>query len=241
MTVTERHDTGGARSRRRKAPTTTPTSARHRHAGGPRSEPAGPVEGSHAPPMWRRLAARAIDVIAVGTWVFALSIAHIFLHLQLWSDTVAPEPWGHWFLVTLTFAACYAAYEIVFIARTGATPGKDLMQIRVVDHLTGGTPSLGQATRRWLLPGVVQPIPGGWMGAALTLAWGGTAYSNRDQRAVHDQLAGTRVITSRPPSDEDEAAERRRQFQPRFIDPFAIFRAARRNDLGALHRERDDA
>ena len=241
MTVTERHDTGGTRSRRRKAPATTPTSARRGRADAPHSEPANPVESPHAPPMWRRLAARAIDVIAVGTWVFALSIAHIFLHLQLWSDTVAPEPWGSWFLVTLTFAICYAAYEIVFIARTGATPGKDLMRIQVVDHLTGGTPSLEQATRRWLLPGVVQPIPGGWMGAALTLVWGGTAYSNRDQRAVHDHLAGTRVITTRPLSDEDEVAERRSQFQVRFIDPFAIFRAARRNDLSALRRERDDA
>ncbi|MDZ7679879.1 MAG: RDD family protein [Acidimicrobiales bacterium] len=190
-------------------------------------------------PMWRRLAARAVDVTAVATWVFALSIAHVFLHLQLWSQSVAPDPWGTWFLATLTFAACYAAYEITFISRTGATPGKDLMRVRVIDHLTGHTPTLGQATRRWLLPGIVQPIPGPWFGATLTLVWGGTGFANHHHRGVHDHLAGTRVVMALPPRDENEEAHRRRQFTPRFVDPLAVFRIAR-NDPEALRRHPAD-
>jgi uncharacterized RDD family membrane protein YckC len=101
------------------------------------------------------------------------------------------------------------------------------MRIRVVDHLTGARPTFGQATRRWLLPGMVQPIPGPWIGAGLTLVWGGTGLTNSDRRTVHDHLAGTRVVMADPPKDEEEAEHRRRQYIPRFVDPFAIFRLTR--------------
>ena len=185
--------------------------------------------------MWRRLCARSIDVIAVSTWLFALSVAHVLFHLQLWSETVAPQPWGTWFLITMTFAVFYAIYEIAFIAMTGSTPGKDLMNVRVVDHLTGGRPSFGQAIRRWLLPGLVQPIPGAWIGGALTLGWGATAYADGERRSVHDRIAGTRVVMKDLPHDNEEVEARRSQFMPRFVDPFQIYRIAR-NRPDALTR-----
>lgn len=179
-------------------------------------------------PMARRLAARLIDVAFVGTWMFALSVAHIFLHLQLWSDTVNPEPWGNWFLATVTFAVLYAAYEIVFIHTTGATPGKDAMHIQVVDADTGELPTWSQSARRWLLPGMVQPIPGAWIGAILTLCWGATGFLDDQRRTVHDRISGTRVIAKSPPTDVDEVEERRSHFMPRIVDPFEIYRMARR-------------
>jgi uncharacterized RDD family membrane protein YckC len=211
----------------------------------PEGEPAGiavePDETTlDVPPMWKRLAARVIDVVAVATWVFALAIAHIFLHLPLWSGTVAPEPWGTWFLTVITFAVCYAAYEIVFVAKTGATPGKDYMGLAVVDATTGAHPTYGQAARRWFLPGIVQPIPGAWVSGVLTLVWGATALVDDERRAVHDRLAGTRVVTKVPPATEEEREHRRKQFRPRFIDPFAVYRAARNSDVKALKQHPSD-
>jgi uncharacterized RDD family membrane protein YckC len=191
---------------------------------------------TEVPPMWRRLAARAIDMIAVATWIFTFSIAHIFLHLQLWSNDVAPQPWGNWFLTTVTFFVCYAAYEIVFVAKAGATPGKDFMGIEVVDATTGGRPTLDQATRRWLLPGIVQPIPGAWIGAILTGVWGATGFLDPQRRTVHDRLAGTRIVSKAPPGSDEAREDRRRSFTPRLIDPLAVFRAARDRDPAALKR-----
>jgi uncharacterized RDD family membrane protein YckC len=202
---------------------------------------AGPGEADlEVPPMWRRLTARALDILTVGTWVFALSVAHIFLHVPKWSNTVDPEPWGTWFLLTITFAVCYAAYEIAFIAKTGATPGKDLMRLKVADATTGERPTWGQATRRWFLPGIVQPIPGAWISGVLTAVWGATALTDPERRSIHDRLAGTRVVSVALPATEEERAERRKQFIPRFVDPFAVYKAARKGDVDALRRHPAD-
>jgi uncharacterized RDD family membrane protein YckC len=190
--------------------------------------------------MWRRLMARVVDLVAVATWVFALSITHIFIHLQLWSDSVAPEPWGNWFLAMATIVVAYAAYEICFVAKTGATPGKDFMGIHVVDAATGARPSWGQAVRRWLPMGLVQPIPVVWVGALLTGLFGATAYADAERRSIYDRMANTRVLSKAPPADADARATRRQQFTPRFIDPLAVYRLARSNPK-ALRRHPDDA
>jgi uncharacterized RDD family membrane protein YckC len=231
VTVTQRNDEPAYADLSEPAPrTSAPAEQTEREA----DEPG---QGAQAqPPMWRRLAARVIDMVAVATWVWTLAIAHIFIHLQLWSNEVTPEPWGNWFLTTITFVVCYAAYEIVFVSRTGATPGKDLMGLQVVDAATGGRPSANQAARRWFLPGIVQPIPGAWIGAVLTGIWGLTAFVDPERRTVHDRLAGTRVATKAPPSTDEEREARRRSFRPRLIDPLAVFRAARDRDPAALKR-----
>jgi uncharacterized RDD family membrane protein YckC len=43
-----------------------------------------------------------------------------------------------------------AVYEIGFVARSGRTPGKMVMNTRVVDTCIGDMPTRRQATRRWL-------------------------------------------------------------------------------------------
>lgn len=233
MSVTESTETeSGSVRDTRDEQSTVPRDDVHRprtsHAGdaADQLDPSAPVAEV---PMGRRLVARLLDVAFVGTWMFALSVAHVLLHLQLWSGTVAPEPWGTWFLATITFAVLYAVYEIVFVHLTGATPGKDAMNIQVVDAHTGARPTWGQSARRWLLPGMVQPIPGAWIGATLTLCWGATGFLDAQRRTVHDRISGTRVVTKAPPADVDEVEERRSHFMPRFIDPFEIYRIARRS------------
>lgn len=189
--------------------------------------------------LGRRLVARAVDTVAVLTWMFALAIAHVLIHLQLWSDSVTPEPWGNWFLATFTFIVLYALYEIAFITRTGSTPGKDLMGVQVVDHQTGTPPALGKSIIRWLPMGLMQPIPLVWLGALLTGVIGATGFAHPERRAIHDRLAGTRVVVKDLPATEEDREARKRAFTPRFIDPFAVFRLARSNPE-ALRRRPDD-
>ncbi len=191
--------------------------------------------------MGRRLVARLVDVVAVVTYVFALSIAHIFIHLQLWSDTVAPEPWGNWFLMTVTTVVVYAIYDIGFTTRTGATPGKDLMAIQVVDASTGGRPSLGQAFRRWLPHGLVQPIPMIWLAAIATGVLGATGLLSSRRQSLPDRLANTVVVDKAPPATAEEASIRRRSFMPRLVDPTAVFRLARNNVSLSRRRPDDDS
>lgn len=192
------------------------------------------------PELWRRLAARTVDVITVGTWMFALTTVYVLFHLQLWSETIAPEPWGTWFLVAMTFTVLFAVYEILFTCRTGSTPGKDLFHLQVVDHHTGARPTFGQATRRWFLLGIAQPIPSALIGTLVTLGLGATALVDGDRRALHDRLAGTRVIEKARPESTEEQQDRRRQFMPRFFDPLAVYRAARSGDPSALRNHPSD-
>ncbi|MDZ7748200.1 MAG: RDD family protein [Halofilum sp. (in: g-proteobacteria)] len=74
---------------------------------------------------------------------------------------------------------------VVGWARYGATPGKVLLELRVVDAATGGRPSPAQALIR-LLGYLVSALPLG-----LGFAW---AAVDRDKQALHDKLARTRVV-----------------------------------------------
>jgi uncharacterized RDD family membrane protein YckC len=77
-----------------------------------------------------------------------------------------------------------AAYEIFFIGRYGATPGKMLMKIRVVS--ADGSPiSYGRATGRYFAK----------MLSALILYIGFImAFWDEEKRALHDRICETRVI-----------------------------------------------
>ncbi|HSL57502.1 MAG TPA: RDD family protein [Acidimicrobiales bacterium] len=151
-------------------------------------------------PLWRRAVARGIDMVAVFVWMWMLSILHVLFHLPMWSDAVDPGPWGTSFLAVMTYVVLLGAYEIGFIAHTGATPGKDAMGLRVVRDGTDLAPTLGQSARRFLLPGTAQLLPGVWLGAGLAAGYGATALTDVRRRAVHDRIAGTQVViaTQRP-------------------------------------------
>lgn len=165
----------------------------------PEPRPPAPRDPSVAP-MWRRAVARGIDLVAVFVWMWMLSLLHVLFHLPLWSDAVDPAPWGNTFLAVVTYVVLLAAYEIGFVAHDGATPGKEVMGLRVVQDGTDLTPTWRQATLRFLLPGTAQLLPGVWPGAALAAGYGATAFADVRRRTVHDRLAGTQVVmaTERP-------------------------------------------
>jgi uncharacterized RDD family membrane protein YckC len=180
-------------------------------------------------PLGRRALALGVDLATVGTWVWALSITHIAFWLQ-WSDERAFGPWNEYFLATLTFVVSLVIYETVFISRSGATPGQDLMRIRVVDADAGtdAAPRFGSSLVRGLLVGGVWMFPWVWPGVVLTLLMGLSSLTDPYRRGFHDHLSGMIVIlrlvpTLEPGQTVEEAEnERRRQFLPRMVNPIQI-------------------
>jgi uncharacterized RDD family membrane protein YckC len=178
--------------------------------------------------LTRRAMARAVDMATVVAWVWAMSVAHLLYYVPRWSDDVAPEPWGRFFLIGMSIAVLAFVYEVAFTSRTGATPGKDLMHLKVVDASTGATPSLTQALRRALPLGAVWVVPGIWGAVPLTVAIGATAAPSAGRRGLHDLVGGTSVVAVAPDeprpgqSREEATAERRSHFMPRFVDPIQV-------------------
>lgn len=77
-------------------------------------------------------------------------------------------------------------YHGVLVARSGQTPGKRVMGIKVVDAATGGPVTLGRATLRW----VVQTLASGQLFGLgyLWMLW------DDQGRTWHDMAARTAVV-----------------------------------------------
>lgn len=184
------------------------------------------VPGERAP-LGRRAAARLVDVAAVGVWVWALSIAHILYFIPRFSQDLDPSPWGRTFLFLVSFVVLYVVYEVLFTSRTGATPGKDLMRLQVVDDRTGSVPTSSQSVRRALPLALVWMVPGAWPAVPLTAALAAPG-ARGTGRGVHDVLSGTRVVLvpeaePEPGTTVEEArAQRRSDFMPRFVNPLQL-------------------
>jgi uncharacterized RDD family membrane protein YckC len=124
--------------------------------------------------FWIRFAARLIDGIIIGGLNFTLSLLLAAYTRNVFAAVIVPV-----FGLLAVFI-----YDVWFIARLGATPGKMVFQLRVVTE-NGGRISTGRAIARYF---------GYWLDS-LTLAIGYVIAAFDDQkRALHDHLCGTRVI-----------------------------------------------
>jgi uncharacterized RDD family membrane protein YckC len=83
------------------------------------------------------------------------------------------------------------AYFIIGWGLCGATPGKWLLGLRVIDHRGRCPIGPTRAFLRLLA----------YISSSLTLCWGHfLVVLRRDRRALHDILAGTRVVRWQPPA-----------------------------------------
>jgi uncharacterized RDD family membrane protein YckC len=130
--------------------------------------------------FWIRALAYIIDAAIIGIvrWAILLPLGIGFIIRPMnpdWS-TLATVP-----LVSLAISACYFVF---FWTRSGATPGKTILRLKVVTP-QGGLITTGQAVGRYfgqILSGLILCI--GFMMAG----W------DSEKRALHDRLADTRVI-----------------------------------------------
>ncbi|MEE2038815.1 RDD family protein [Nocardiopsis sp. CT-R113] len=171
---------------------------------GPRAPDPG-LRGSQVPPTARslagfgqRLAARTIDYVMVlffaGAAVFAVVlIASVLSAPSSSMDTLADIVLVLFFLgwgVLLFF------YDWIFLRHLGATFGKMLLRIRVVDAADGGRLSRGQAAGRAAVFGLPQTIA--FLGQFVVFFESFTAKGDPLGQALHDSWAGTVVVRDPP-------------------------------------------
>lgn len=124
--------------------------------------------------FWIRFVARLLDGVIMGGTNFAIGLlfAALFRNSALAGISVLLG-----LLIGFT-------YEVWFVARFGATPGKMIFRLKIVTP-DGGPISTGRAIARYF---------GYWLDA-ITLAIGYVIAAFDDQkRALHDHICATRVI-----------------------------------------------
>lgn len=136
--------------------------------------------------FWIRLAASLIDDLIVVAG--ALGLSYFALFVLFFAFRPAPtfgEAFTGGFIQNVNFAAMNflgIPYYIGFHWKFGATPGKRILNIRVVRDLDGGDLTLKRATARYF----AQMLSIITFGAGFLMA----AFSEKKQ-ALHDRIAGT--------------------------------------------------
>jgi uncharacterized RDD family membrane protein YckC len=170
---------------------------------------------------WKRLAARVVDWIIV--WVLSLPLTGYFLYRALaefWPvmedyvrevetgnstnavpPTATPEmiKWLVAYSVVLTLVAI--AYEVFFTTRSGATPGKKALGLRVRLRERPGPLPVQAALTRTLIPiggNLVSSLPLlSQLVGLLQVADGLLPLVNERKQAIHDLMAKTNVVDTR--------------------------------------------
>jgi uncharacterized RDD family membrane protein YckC len=150
--------------------------------------------------MGKRFGARLIDIVITGVVVgllAALLIGTAFTQVQ--TDPVTGEVTsGGAGLASAIFGLVAIAtvfglfYEVGLIALRGATPGKQILGIKVVREADGQVPGWGPAILRWLIPQVGGMVCGiGQYVVYLSPFWD----SGQRLQGWHDKVAKTLVVT----------------------------------------------
>lgn len=135
--------------------------------------------------FWMRFAAVFIDGIIVG---LAQMLITVPLGMVLGTSSSSSAAFGLMGLIYLIMFGLRIAYDGYFVATKGATPGKQILGLKVVRADGGPIPmgrSFGRAAAKVLLGAITFGI--GYIIAAF----------DKDKRALHDMICDTRVVTTR--------------------------------------------
>lgn len=150
--------------------------------------------------MGNRLLARILDSIIIGIPAFIIMAVAGFgffasADCHTGSDGVYRCTGGGaglagFFLAYFIVFVLAILYELYFIGTKGATPGKKIMGVRVVDEQTGGTIGMGRAFIRYLVLGIT--------GSICTLGyWSPFFDSSKRNSGWHDKAANDLVISTK--------------------------------------------
>ena len=142
----------------------------------PSPEPEPPSPLATAVEAWFATFPRRLNALSIDTVVVSACAAGLFALMTL----LAPYPPVPGILLVLLIVGA-VLYEPVQVAYYGGTIGHRLMNLRVVDDVTGGRPRLLQAFLRTICKG--------FLGIFAFLTMG----PSRRHRAVHDMFTGTTV------------------------------------------------
>ncbi len=131
--------------------------------------------------FWIRFGAKLLDGLILGCLVLA---PLMFLTFGMLSRASPESELGIQLLIQLGYNIPYAAYTIFFVGKYGATPGKMICKIHIVDS-SGSKIGYGRATGRFfaeILSGMICYI--GYIMAGF----------DEEKRALHDRICNTRVV-----------------------------------------------
>jgi len=138
-------------------------------------------------PLVRRALAQVLDGILIGVPLFIVT-------LSMGGD-LSDSDNDNLLWLTVLWLAVTLVYSTVLVALTGATVGKRLLKIKVVNRLDGSPVSWSYAAVRALVPTVAGLIP--VIGFALNIAVYVRAFFHPLRQGLHDAAAGTVVVRSR--------------------------------------------
>jgi uncharacterized RDD family membrane protein YckC len=144
--------------------------------------------------MGNRLLARIIDgiLLFLVLLVFAIPMG-VFSFGAASSDSAAFDGARLGANLAFNFVALVigAVYEIGMIGARGATIGKQLIGIKVINIETGAVPGFGPAALRWLIP----TIGSFFCGIGALLVYISPFFDNSGrQQGWHDKVAKTQVV-----------------------------------------------
>jgi len=136
----------------------------------------------------RRFAAVLVDGVILMVVIFIPIMVLMMFMIASAKASGSSDPMPVWFMpiIMILEYGLPAAFEIFFIGKYGATPGKMLLKVKVVSP-DGGRISYGRATGRYfskILSGIILYI--GFL----------MAFWDDEKRALHDRICQTRVIST---------------------------------------------
>ena len=136
---------------------------------------------------WRRLAGFIVDW-AILVLVVLILIAAFGVDLGAGDDLRLPVS------VRIVRGLVVGVYYTGFTMFRGQTPGKMLLDTRVLVERTARTPGLGPSAVRWFVPGVFVFLPG--VSVLFVVIYGWLLLDGR-RRGLHDKAARTVVVRAR--------------------------------------------
>ena len=147
------------------------------------------LEHQHYAGLWPRFFALVLDLILLSLMFFPVTR----IVKGKWFMSVSDHRWTSGWIVTdplcLAFLAVIVLYFILTEGILGATVGKRLLALRVIE-LRGGKPGVGRAVIRNLLRAVDALPAFNILGVVLILR-------SSERARFGDRVAGTRVVSSR--------------------------------------------
>ncbi|MEW2618696.1 RDD family protein [Streptomyces sp. NPDC048106] len=162
------------------------------YGGGSGGYPADPLAGM--PPLAdsaKRTLARIIDMILVGIVVWLLTWA---FNVREYDVNTGRVEAGRSLAQSVIAAVLYIAYDTFFTHKTGQTPGKKWLRMRVANLSDGATPG----TQTAFLRALVLWLPFAFCCACVwTVICGGWSFFDRPyKQGLHDKAAKTVVVST---------------------------------------------
>ena len=130
-----------------------------------------------------RFVAKAIDGLVVVSIYFAFALLVVVASAFGWGSEDGASSFYKVFAFSLRIVVA-AAYNIYFVGRFGATPGKMALKIKIITQ-TGENMSYRRATSRYFSE---------WL-SSLTIGLGYlVAFIDEERRTLHDRICDTRVV-----------------------------------------------